>query len=233
MRATHLRAVGVRPLAGWVAVAGALLAGPSVIWPTARADLRPPDMPGVSQDGSQAMTFQLWSWGRLTSDQFSRDDGLVSGSVAGLMMLVAAILLATGAGVVLALSRTPAAIPVGAVGSGLALAAVGGNVADRVLRGGASFSAPGVQVEIAATPAGLLETSSVALLVMSLVLMLARPVRLTVVDLRDRFSGRAQPDESAPASADPGPAAPVVRDGGLREGRRTAGPVHGVGFSDD
>ncbi len=228
-----MRPDGVRARAGWVAAVGALAAVPSLVWPTAQAQVRPPDMPGVVQDGSQAVTFQMWSWGRLASEEFSRDGAVVSGSVAGLLLLGGAILLALVAVVVLVVSRRAAATPIGAAGIGLALATVGGNVADRVLRGGSFFGQPGVQVEISATPAGLLEVGSVALLSLALVLLLAGPVRLTAGELRVRFPGRVRSDASAPASTVPGPAAPVVRDGGLREGRRTAGPAQGVGFSDD
>ena len=211
-----MRPVGVRAPAGWVAAVGALAAVPSLVWPTAQAQVRPPDMPGVVQDGSQAMTFQMWSWGRLASEEFSRDDAVVSGSVAGLLLLGGAILLALVAGVVLVASRSAAATPIGAAGIGLALATVGGNVADRVLRGGAFFGQPGVQVEIGATPAGLLEVGSVALLSLALVLLLAGPVRLTAGELRDRFPGRVRSDAERPCQHGPGAGRPG------RPGRRTA-----------
>lgn len=234
-----MRAVDERSVLGWTAGAGALLAVPSMVWPTANLALGPPVVPGLDQGGLEVLRFQLWSWGKITSESLSIEGGSTTGSLGDLVLLGGAIVLGLVAATLLNLARTAAVTPVGVAAISFSLAVIGSNMLGRVLRGGASFGVPDGQIEIIATPAGVLETGSVALLVLALVLLLAGSVRLTAVDLRELFRSRSNGGDAGgraappPDEGQPGPSAPVVREAGLRDRRRAAGPAEGVGFSDD
>ncbi len=239
-----MRAVGVRLPGAVLAALGALLALPSVFWPTVTVSITAPEPSGLDVKGPQIFSFEMWSWGKVFAEGLVTEGGQGDGSTGRLSLLVAAVVVALTAAALLGLARTAAVVPLGVAALGFSTAIVATSMVERVTRDGADFGATGATVENIATVAGLLETGAVALLALALVLLLSGPAWLTAVDLGDRFRRRGrrhEPQEpgeddaraeveTAPSTLTP---TPRVRDTGLREGRRTAGPVEGVGFSDD
>ncbi|WP_020143782.1 hypothetical protein [Terracoccus sp. 273MFTsu3.1] len=238
---THL--VAGRLTAALVGLVGVLLAFPMLALPT-HAILQKP--PYAADPDASPFRLSVWSWGHVADTTGNTDGQIDVGSPTGLFIFVVA--LAVGLAGVVAYAFRPGTDGriLGVAGLAWAGSHVVGGLGHRLGDTLSGLFDDGDQLVVQTLPAGYLEVASAALLVVSLGLLVLRPlvalVRSAVVRagaLARRLSARGETSDAAgttePATPRVGiatirdvPGGPEVRAAGRREHAGT-----GVGFSDD
>ena len=235
--------VAGRLTAALVGLLGVLLALPTLVLPTHAILQKPPES---AEPDASPFRLSVWSWGHVADTTANTDGQVDVGNTTGLVILVVA--LAAGLAGVLAYAfraGTDGRI-LGVAGLAWAASQVVGGLGRRVGDTISGIFGDGDQLVVETFPTGYLEVASAALLVVSLGLVVLRPVaalaRSAVVRARALARRAATHDEVSDAAGTTETAAPRVGIATIRDVPRGPGhPPHarrehagtGVGFSDD